>query len=72
MATRTTSPPTVGRQHEKAETYKATQGANSGYSSLVASAVNWDLDDGGSNFVFLSQGDDAGVDLQPELPTGVH
>jgi hypothetical protein len=34
--------------------------------------VNWDLDDGGSNFVFLSQGGTAGVELQQELPTGVH
>jgi hypothetical protein len=48
--------PNCRAANDKAETYKATQGGNTGYAQLVSSSVNWDLPgdkDEAQNFMFL-------------------
>jgi hypothetical protein len=64
--------------NDKAETYKATQGGNTGYAQLVSSSVNWDLPgdrDKAKNFMFLlyhANGLTQGTEHKDDGLTAVH
>jgi hypothetical protein len=61
--------------NEKSETYKATQGGNTGYSQLITASVNWDdiatLDDS-RNFIFLNHAATQGFELKSDGTTVPH
>jgi hypothetical protein len=67
--------PNCRAPNHKAETYKATQTGNTGFSQLVSASVNWDsieAADEANNWSFLSEGSSQGTEHRSDGTTVPH